>query len=276
MEFGNANFGGYNQPMMGSGYQWNPNPVQQVKQMNVLTADEIQTLMKTENKFTLALTQTEKLKAACNHRRADGLNDTLVENADGTVSCQICGYTFKPVDPASSGEEYLQGAVEEIVDILQTIKMLWIDVDPQVLREYTQIIPLIEKIPQLYSIAAKNYSNHENTNAWNYAGRGLGTLAMFQMLNGMMSGVGQPNQAQFTQQPQMNPGYYQQPVQPQPMMQQNPFGYGVPQGYAPQMNGFAYQPGMAAPQQAPVVDPAAQPAEAAPAEETTTTATFKA
>lgn len=280
MEFGN-NYGvNYGQPTFGAtGYQWNPNAQQQVKQMNILTADEIQTLMKSENKFTLALTQTEKLKAACNHRKADGTGDTLVENADGTVSCQICGYTFKPVDPATSGEEYLAAAVAEIVDILQTIKMLWIDVDPQVMREYTQIIPLIEKIPQLYNIAAKNYSNHENYNAWSYNGKNLGTLAMFQMLNGMMNGVGQPNAMQFGSAPQPqpvpNPGFYQQGVAG------NPFGYGYGNpaygGYQPQMSGYAYQPGMAAPQPQTVVDTTAQPAEATPAEgETVTTATFKA
>lgn len=280
MEFGN-NYGvNYGQPTFGAtGYQWNPNAQQQVKQMNILTADEIQTLMKSENKFTLALTQTEKLKAACNHRKADGTGDTLVENADGTVSCQICGYTFKPVDPATSGEEYLAAAVAEIVDILQTIKMLWIDVDPQVMREYTQIIPLIEKIPQLYNIAAKNYSNHENYNAWSYNGKNLGTLAMFQMLNGMMNGVGQPNAMQFGAAPQPQPapapGYYQQGAVG------NPFGYGYGNpaygAYQPQMSGYAYQPGMAASQPQVVADSTAQTTESTPAEgETVTTATFKA
>lgn len=283
MEFG-QNMGFYGaQPTMGTGYQWNPNAAQQTKQMNVLTADEIQTLMKTENKFTLALTQTEKLKAACNHRRADGLADTLVENPDGTVSCQICGYTFKPVDPATSGEEYLKGAVEEIIDILQTIKMLWIDVDPQVMREYTQIIPLIEKIPTLYDIAVKNYSNHENFNSWNYAGKNMSTLQMFGLLSGMLSGAGQPNQTQFgaAPQPQPQPAYYQQPVQPQPMygaapVGANPFGYAAP-GYAPATAGFAYAPTGApvAPQPA-VVDVPATEAPVAETAETTTTKTFKA
>ena len=271
--YNNGGFNNFAQPTMGTGYQWNPNPQQQTKQMNVLTADEIQTLMKQENKFTLALTQTEKLKAACNHRRADGLGDSLVENADGTVSCQICGYTFKPVDPATSGEEYLNAAVAEIVDILQTVKMLWIDVDPQVLREYSQVLPLIEKLPQLYQIAVKNYSNHENYNSWAYAGKNMSTLQMFSMLNGLLSGVGQQNQ-QFTAAPQQAmPGYgqpmYQQPYNPA----FNPFGY------QPQAQGFAYQPGMAAPQQ-PVVDPAAgQPvaeATTTDGETNTTTAQFKA
>lgn len=281
MEFGN-NYGvNYGQPTFGAtGYQWNPNAQQQVKQMNILTADEIQTLMKSENKFTLALTQTEKLKAACNHRKADGTGDTLVENADGTVSCQICGYTFKPVDPATSGEEYLAAAVAEIVDILQTIKMLWIDVDPQVMREYTQIIPLIEKIPQLYNIAAKNYSNHENYNAWSYNSKNMSTLQAFQMLSGLLNNVGQPNAMQFGSAPQPQPapapGFYQQGVAG------NPFGYGygspVYGPYQPQTSGYAYHPEMAAPQQTVVLSTTDQTTtESAPAEgETVTTATFKA
>ena len=280
--YNNGGFNNFAQPTMGTGYQWNPNPAQQTKQMNVLTADEIQTLMKQENKFTLALTQTEKLKAACNHRRADGLGDSLVENADGTVSCQICGYTFKPVDPATSGEDYLNAAVAEIVDILQTVKMLWIDVDPQVLREYSQVLPLIEKLPQLYQIAVKNYSNHENYNSWAYAGKNMSTLQMFGLLNGMLNGIGQPNQQQFQAAPQnAMPGYnygygYQQPQQFQPGF--NPF---AAQGYQPQAQGFAYQPGMATPQQ-PVVDPAAaagQPVAEATTTDgatNTTTAQFKA
>ena len=277
--YNNGGFNNFAQPTMGTGYQWNPNPQQQTKQMNVLTADEIQTLMKQENKFTLALTQTEKLKAACNHRRADGLGDSLVENPDGTVSCQICGYTFKPVDPATSGEEYLNAAVAEIVDILQTVKMLWIDVDPQVLREYSQVLPLIEKLPQLYQIAVKNYSNHENYNSWAYAGKNMSTLQMFSMLSGLLAGAGTPNQQQFTAAPQGAPNYgqpmygYGYGQQPQPGF--NPFGY------QPGMQGFAYQPGMAAPQQ-PVVDPATAPgqpvteATVADADTTTTTAQFKA
>lgn len=276
--YNNGGFNNFAQPTMGTGYQWNPNPQQQTKQMNVLTADEIQTLMKQENKFTLALTQTEKLKAACNHRRADGLGDSLVENPDGTVSCQICGYTFKPVDPATSGEEYLNAAVAEIVDILQTVKMLWIDVDPQVLREYSQVLPLIEKLPQLYQIAVKNYSNHENYNSWAYAGKNMSTLQMFSMLSGLLSGAGQPNQQQFGAAPQPMPGY-QQPAYgygyPQPQQPGvNPFGY---QGYQPQAQGFAYQPGMAAPQQS-VVDATAPVAETTTSdgETNTTTAQFKA
>lgn len=281
MEFNNGGFNNFAQPTMGTGYQWNPNPAQQTKQMNVLTADEIQTLMKQENKFTLALTQTEKLKAACNHRRADGLGDSLVENPDGTVSCQICGYTFKPVDPATSGEDYLNAAVAEIVDILQTVKMLWIDVDPQVLREYSQVLPLIEKLPQLYQIAVKNYSNHENYNSWAYAGKNMSTLQMFSLLSGLLNNAGQPNQQQFQQaSPQGMPGYGygQQPMYyQQPQQFQNPFG--VP-GYQPQAQGYAYQPGMAAPQQ-PVTDQSAagQPVvEATTTDGTTntTTAQFKA
>ena len=278
--YNNGGFNNFAQPTMGTGYQWNPNPAQQTKQMNVLTADEIQTLMKQENKFTLALTQTEKLKAACNHRRADGLGDSLVENADGTVSCQICGYTFKPVDPATSGEDYLNAAVAEIVDILQTVKMLWIDVDPQVLREYSQVLPLIEKLPQLYQIAVKNYSTHENYNSWAYAGKNMSTLQMFGLLSGLLNNAGQPNQQQFTAAPQnAMPGYgygygYQQPQQFQPGF--NPFA----PGYQPQAQGFAYQPGMAAPQQ-PVVDPSAAGQPVAEATTTdgatnTTTAQFKA
>ena len=67
-------------------------------QMNVLTNEEISQLMKKENSFSLALSETDKLRAACNHRRPDGLNDALYDDEDGAVRCSICGYKFRPID----------------------------------------------------------------------------------------------------------------------------------------------------------------------------------
>lgn len=266
MDFGNNVYGGgYGQPQMG--YGWSANPTQQVRQMNVLTAEEIQQLVRTENKFSLALTQTDKNKAACNHRRADGTGDSLVENADGTVSCSICGYTFKPLEPHSADPEFLNAAVADIVDILQTIKMIWIDGDAKVIREYFQIIPLLEKIPKLFEIAVQNYTNHEQYNGWRVNTSNMNTVQMFNMLSGLMSGAAPQGFAYQQPQPMNVPNGYQpqmgQPVMNQPMG--NPFGfYGQPQmnvpngGYQPQMNGFAYSP-VQQPQQNVTIDPA-QPA----------------
>lgn len=284
--FGNGNgFGPFNPyGVPGTGFQYNGiNPQQYTKHNNVLTAEEIASLMKKENQFSLALTESDKLKAACTHQKADGSGDTLTDNADGTVSCAICGYTFKPVEPREVTQETLQEAVNEVVDILQTIKLVWIDIDPAVGREFFQIIPLIEKIPALFDVAVKNYAKHEAIMPWGNNSRNMSTMQAFQMLSQLLNGGNAYANPQY-QQPQGQPMYqqpvYGQPVQPQgaPVPPTNGFGY-VGQGpmYQPQTNGFTTtygqpvqpQPQQGAPQQS-------QAADASKTEETTVNKTFKA
>ena len=154
-------------------------------------------------------------------------------------------------------------------------------------REYFQIIPLIEKIPQLFEFAAKDFAKHEY-NAWSYNNYNMGGAAMFQNLSNMFAPnmnapqggyMGQPQQAPMGfgyQQgfaPQQPMGYPQQMGQPAPIG--NAFGYPgasmgqpqQPQGYAPSTpQGFQYTPN-----QTPNVTPSVS-APAAPTSTADTTA----
>lgn len=270
----NQNFGA---PMMG-GYQFNGMaPTQAPKVMNVLTNEEINELKQSTSQFSLGLTQKEVLQGACNHRSPDGTQDTLYFDPEkGTARCTICGYEFRPLqgdeDPNSIKE-----AADKIVDILQTIKIMYTELPAGAAREYFQIIPLIGKIPQLFEFAAKNFSKHEY-NAWNYSNRNMGGAAMFQNLNNifgasqqpMMGGMGQPQQYGYNN--------YAAPQQPVGYPNANPFGYvGAPQqpqfnGYTPATQGFQYTPNQTPqqPQVAPTVTAPAAPATAADATATET------
>ena len=163
---------------------------------------------------------------------------------------------------------------------------MYIDLPAEAAKNYFPIIPLIEKIPQLFEFAAKNMTKHE-ANSWMYNNRNMGAINMFQNLQSMLGG-GMGMMMNYGQQaaPQMG-----QPFMPQPGMapQQAPMGYpGMTNGfgypgagmatpqpgfnpvptYAPQTNGFQFVPGQqptAAPQ-APVAPAAPQ----APADGTTT------
>lgn len=262
------------------GYQFNGMQGGQMPKINnVLTADEIKELQQQRSQFSLGLTKKESLQAACNHRTPDGMQDTLVfDNVTGMATCTICGYQFRPIE-AEATYETIKDASDRLIDILQTIKIMYTDLPADAAREYFQIIPLIGKVPQLFEFAAKNFAKHEY-NGWSYNNHNMGGIAMLQNLSTMFGGGMQP---QFQQQPQFN-GYamgagqpvgYPNGMAPQ-MPGQNPFGYpgasqpqapmmGAPvqPGYAPQTQGYSYQPNMAA----PAVDAPAAPGVAGGAED---------
>ena len=259
----------YGAPQMG-GYQFNGYQPQQIpKVMNVLTNEEIKELQQSTSQFSLGLTSKEILQGACNHRSPDGTQDTLVfDQNTGIARCTICGYEFRPIE-ADTSYETIKDAADRLVDILQTIKIMYTELPAGAAREYFQIIPLIGKIPQLFEFAAKNFAKHEY-NAWSYQNHNMGGAAMLQNLNNIFGASMQPMNPQF------NPyaGQPQQPVgYPNPVMQGNAFGYpgasmAPQQGYMPMNQGFQYTPNqpvnnqvaptVAAPQApAPAVDPAA-------------------
>lgn len=228
-------------PMMGGyNYQGMAQPVQKFN--NPLTPDQIKKLQQKGDQFSLGITEDEYLRGICNHRNAEGTADTLVFDAmTGEARCVICGYKFRPIE-ASVSLDQIKDATDSIVDILQTIKLMYIDLPADAAKEYFQIIPLIGKIPQLFEFAAKNMTKHESFN-WQYNNRNMGAINMFNNLQNMFAGgmMGQPMAQPNTfgyQQPMMNPGFAPQP---------NAFGYpGASQptfgGYQPVNPGFAYTP----------------------------------
>lgn len=256
----------YGVPM--GGYQYNGFP-QQPKVMNVLSEDEIKELQAQRSQFSLGLTERESKQAACNHRSIDGTSDSLVyDNETGIARCTICGYEFRPID-ADTSPESIRDAADRIVDILQTIKLMYTDIPAASAREYFQIIPLIAKVPQLFDFAAKNFAKHE-FNQWSYNNRNMGGMAMLANLNNMLGSsqnFGYPQQPMMQPNPAFNP--YAQPQAPvgypqQPQM--NPFGFaGASAGYQPQTQGYQYTaPGAPVPPVAPQA-PEAQAPQAAPA-----------
>lgn len=266
------------------------NPQAATKFENALTAEEIEQLQKKVSQFSIAITNEERLRGICNHRTADGTQDALVEDQiTGNMRCQICGYEFKPVDP-SIGIEEIKNTVQVIEDILQTIKLLYIDLPPEAARDYFQIIPLIDKIPELFEFAAKNFSKHE-FNQWNINGRQPGTVNMFNNLLNLFGGgqMMQPQQPMGFGNPAMNApagmptgpamqpmGFATPGMAPGVVPQSNGFGFAGASQYQPQMGGFQYTPPVATTPAQPTVMPnpaAAQPA--APAEATPATDSVK-
>lgn len=241
------NYGGYSyNDQSGAG-------VYATKHSSTLTPEEYARLVKQDTPFSLALTELDVLRAVCNHRKLDGTGDALTQGNDGSVRCEVCGYEFIPVDSTTSKED-ITGAVAVITDILQTIKLLFIDMPADAQREYFQIIPLIAKVPDLFDYAVKNFRKHENNNFWSYKGANMGTMNLFNMLSGVLNGntmgpqvavppmgtpmgaapMGTPVGAFGTGVP--NPNMWGQPNP------NNPYANPAAQFYQPQTSGYSFVP----------------------------------
>lgn len=216
------NQGGYNYQGVNNGAQ----PMQKIH--NTLTAEEIQKLRKKENTFNLALTKEEVLRGICFHRNESGIADTLYYDAvTGDATCNICGYRFKPLE-AGVPQEQIKEDVQRVLDILQSIKLLYPTMSPEAAKEYFQIIPLIEKIPELFAQASAAQQNNPTDN-WNYNNGNMTGVNMFDNLTKMFGGGNQYGNQ--TMKPQYENQYgNNNPYNNNPYNNQYNNGYGNPYG----------------------------------------------
>lgn len=201
-----ANFG-YAKPKL-------PNPT------NPLSKEDMALLKQKAPQFSLAISQIDALKAICTHRNENG--ETLQQNADGSVTCTICGTTFTPV---SADMDTITTIFKSVIDCLETMKIMYMDIPNDVAKSYFQMIPFLEKGPQLYKIANDHYSRYSNSSVMsnNYNNGGNAFAIYSALMNpGMAMGMGMPQQAMNMPygQPGMAPGT------PQPMVQDVTAGVG--------------------------------------------------
>lgn len=236
---------------------------------NWLSAEKYALLQKGLGQFKLSVTEEELAKGQCNHYYTNGTS-ALIPDSDGSggCTCAICGTHFTSHDFTA---DEVKVATDNVLDILNTIKIMYLSIDPNAALEYFQIIPFIEKIPALYGIAANDFKKYEGINT--YTPNQMNPFGAFAMMMGM------PGYAPVYQQPQAAPmggvGYQ---VPQQPVMngfaQQNPgFNplYGgmptQPVAYQPQQPGYAFNPQGAAAQPMMNTNMPVQPQTAAPATE---------
>lgn len=255
----------YYNPQTGYGYGATK---PQARNTQPLTPEQIAKLRQDNNSFDMKVDQEDLWRAACTHKEKDGTS-ALISNNDGTYTCTICQKTFSMKD--WSFEEVDQ-AVTTITDILQTLKAIYVDASDGLIVNYFQMLPLLEKLRELWKRGVKNFSMYENNNVatMNPMSPGYSGFAAVNNLltnpyagfNNFMAQQPMP-QAMYGQPMPMNNGFYN----PQPNMMNmqngmnpnvgNPMAYGVP-NVNPGMN----QVPQVQQQQAPVpgVVPAPQPA----------------
>lgn len=284
-QFNNA-YGFYNQP--NNFWQGQSVNVDTRSFCQTLTEDEIKALTQAQDEFTLGITKEEQLRAICMHRDLQGhsMLDTT-SNILGEAKCKICGETFNIVD--SCTDQDIEDAVNNLLDVLQTTKTLYVDMPVEAARKFYTIIAMLKKVPALYKIASENFTKHENA----IIGWRLGHNTPNNGYQAIYSGFFGMNPAMYG----MNPGMAPNPAfggQPNPYYAANPMGYGAPippqnQGnpfgtngapvapapYSPSIQGFQYA-APPTPPVAPVAPVAPQAEAAAPVETVTVDTAFKA
>lgn len=296
--YGYNMYGGYTNP----GVRYNT--VRPPKITQPLTQADMEELRRTSGGFNMQVEPLEMKAAICTHKDQNG-NIVLMENPDGSSTCAICGKTFNLV---AADTESIQKSVNEILDVLQSVKTYYLEIPENYVKGYFAMIPYLEKLPAFYKVAVDNFNRYEAVPVnQNYSASGfdiynsLGTnpynpYTASPYGNGMMPGA--PGMAQ----PYVNQPVYDnvgtQYAQPQAQPYQaapygaNPFGAMDPAqpvvGYAQPATGMqqisqqqvqqqvnVQQAAAAQQAQATATQPVAQEAQAtAEAQPTVTTTTF--
>lgn len=217
---------------------------------NWLSAEKYALLQKRVSQFKLSVTEEELAKGQCNHYYSNG-SSALVNDQDGSggCTCAICGTHFTSRD---FSQQDVENATQNVLDILNTIKIMYLSLDPNTAIEYFQIIPFIEKIPQLYNIACADFRKYEGVDSF-VPGAQQNPFNIFNMMINPGFGMQQP---MYPNNNGFNMGQPGTPVQPQNpqtasmypnggFAQMNP-QYGNPlyaapatPGYVPQSQGYS-------------------------------------
>lgn len=214
---------------------------------NPLTHEEEKALQGSSS-LSLDIPKEDMYRAKCTHRDPASRQFTLRQNGDGTVTCLKCGETFTIVENVPFDQ--IESIIGGTLDILQTIKLCYLDMTPDVIQTYFIMLPFLKLAPKLYQTAMKTVE----------AGAPNRLMDVYQSPNmfgnlGAVLGAGvTPGQSYMT--PPMNAGMTygnmmgQVPPAMNPMQQQDPqmmnSVYANGGGYAPnvvsEQNGTVVQP----------------------------------
>lgn len=124
---------------------------------NPLTKEEEKALHTTSSGISIDIPKEDMYRAKCTHRHPELKCFAVKPNADGTVTCEKCGSKFNIVQDVDIEE--IRKLTGGMIDILQTIKLAYVDMPAHVVEAYFAIIPFLEIVPQLYEAAMHTLNN---------------------------------------------------------------------------------------------------------------------
>ena len=200
----------------------------------LLSQDEIIKLQGS-NKESFNVSEEELKKTNCVHRYVDGNMAISEPDADGCVTCSICGTKFQLM--ALQETDKINELVSNIIGLTETIKMYYLDI-PNTLQGFFGFTAILKKLPSLARNSINSFFNRvnvmdNNANQRNYYGGNMhNQYRNYGHYDPYFSTPSYQNRYDNYQQPPMNNGY-NEPYSVQPSYgynspyQQEPYNYGL-------------------------------------------------
>lgn len=216
-----SGFNTYGYPMGGyptNGYYYQEAP--KVSMTQGITPEEMKTLSTKSSGFNLNIPEEEMLRSFCTHRYENRY--AVTEDDEGNYTCAICGTKFKGFNGTTAEAREV---ANNMVDLMETIKMRALTLPPKTIRDVNQIIPIIKRIPDLYDQSLNDFKrSFGNQNNGYIYGQDTNAFAAYQNMVNPMAGNGYYDpalqQPVFGAQPMYQQPMYQQPMYQQPAYQQ--------------------------------------------------------
>lgn len=198
-----------------------------------LSEQQIQMLRSKVDALDMKISEVDVLRAMCTHKNKDGSMATT-QTVDGHCHCAICNSDFNIVDMNTVD---INKKIDDVIDIVQTFKLLYLDAPEDFIKNYSPIINLLEKLKVIFPKAVDNFSQYDLSDQsytmqqtpYAYQNGFAGLASIFNPFAARPAQ--QPYQPQYQQAPQQPNGFYTG-------YDPNPMAYGQPQyQYQPQ-----YQP----------------------------------
>ena len=267
----NYNYPNNNQAQM-MGQMYGNRMPQNIPFTQPLKEDQVKELQKNDKFFSLKVTQDDINRAICTHKYPNTNTFSVDVLPDGEMVCKICGARM---NPDALTPEKVEKIVADYENLLQSCKLMYVNIPENVARQFFSMIPFVHKTPQLYKIATENYQRFApNANVTQDVYNANGTLNEFRQIvgGGFMNpgmGYGAPIYGQgYAYTPQYNQQYqggmpygaamntpYQQPQYPNNGF---PYGYQDPNANPFYANGTTPNPMMGQPV-TPPTQPMGQP-----------------
>ena len=197
-----------------------PSPQTPPQVRSWLSPEQLSLLNKGVSKFNLDVSAEDMAVCQCNHVRPNG-QSALVPDNDGSTgyTCSMCGTHFYM---RSTTKEEVQNSVDYITDVLNTIKVMYLSLDPNLALQFFQIIPFLKKIPGMYEIAMNDLKKYDSVGNFMDTSGTANPFNLYNTLTGTGYGAGYPGMAAQqnmgggfqAQQPGMNPMYGNYGAQP--------------------------------------------------------------